>query len=93
MEETIPISATEFLASKRGLKSSNVILKTIRASAKTTNIEVKIFIYFLIRRKTTKKTIYIYKPLTLPANILTAVKSKAKKFLAVCNLFSLLLFQ
>jgi hypothetical protein len=49
--------------------------------------------YFFISRKTTKKTIYIYKPLTLPANILTAVKSKAKKFLAVCNLFSLLLFQ
>ena len=57
-----------------------MILKTIKASAKMTNIEVKIFMYFFINRKTTKKTIYIYKPLTLLANILTAVKSKVKKF-------------
>ena len=55
-----------------------MILKTIKASAKTTNIEVNIFIYFLISGKITKKTIYINKPLTLPANILTAIKSKSK---------------
>lgn len=43
-EAIIPIKATALLPSNKLLKSSKVILKTIRAKARITKIEVKIFI-------------------------------------------------
>jgi hypothetical protein len=50
------------------------MLKTISAKAITTNIDVNIFIADLfVRRKNTKKSSYINKPLTLLANNLTAI--------------------
>jgi hypothetical protein len=44
-EATIPINPMRLSPTKRLLKSSSVMLKTIKAMAKTTNMEVKIFIF------------------------------------------------
>ncbi len=43
-DATMPINATPLFPCRGLLKSSNVMLNTIKANAKTTNMEVKIFI-------------------------------------------------